>query len=148
MSGIRQRIRRLASVDRMAQFAAVGTIGTTVDMTVLAVSYDIAGMSLVVSKLLSAELSFLVMFLINEYWTFAEFGRRSTWAQVRRLVRSNAVRLAGYAVAVGLLVVLTRATGMWYVLANLLAISVGFLVNYPMESLFTWEVHRSSAATD
>lgn len=135
--------RGLLSPDRIAQFVAVGTVGATVDTLLLALFHGVIDIQLVVGKLTSAELSFLVMFVINEHWTFADFGRSTPRARIRRLVRSNTVRVGGLLTATGVLVALTETTGMWFVLANVVGIVVGFFVNYSFESLFTWRIHNS-----
>lgn len=135
------RIRGLLSPDRIAQFIAVGMVGATVDVLLLTLFHGVVGMTLVVGKLVSAELSFLVMFVINERWTFADFGPMNPRARIRRLVRSNTVRIGGLLTATGVLVFLTQTTGMWYVFANAIGIAVGFFVNYSFESLYTWRIN-------
>lgn len=137
------RVRGLASPDRIAQFIAVGTVGTAVDVLLLWVFHGVLGAGLVVGKLAAAEISFLVMFVINERWTFADFGRTTTRARIRRFARSNTVRIGGLVTATVVLVFLTETTGMWYMLANTIGIAIGFVVNYSAECLFTWRVHRN-----
>ncbi|MFW6018911.1 MAG: GtrA family protein [Halapricum sp.] len=139
---LRERLRSLAVAERLGQFIAVGTVGATVDMSLLVVFYGFVGLPLVVSKLVGAEISYLVMFVINERWTFSSFGKTSLRARLRRLGTSNGVRLGGLATATVVLVVLTHVAGLWYPLANAIGIGVGFFVNYSLESLLTWRVHR------
>lgn len=136
------RVRGLASPDRIAQFVAVGTVGTAVDILLLWLLHGVLSMGLVPGKLIAAETSFLVMFVINERWTFADFGQATPRARIRRFARSNTVRIGGLITATVILVFLTETTGMWYMLANGIGIAVGFVVNYSAECLFTWRVHR------
>lgn len=138
-----ERANGLVSLDRITRYAAVGTVGATVDILLLGLFHGIVGMPLVIGKLLGAELSFLLMFVINETWTFSEFGDGTERARLRRLVRSNTVRLGGLVTATVVLVALTETTDLWYVIANAIGIGVGFFVNYSFESLFTWQVHQS-----
>ncbi|MEF8882964.1 MAG: GtrA family protein [Halapricum sp.] len=138
----RDRLRSLASAGRLLQFVAVGTVGATVDMSLLVVFHSFVGFPLVISKLAGAEISYLVMFVINERWTFSSFGRTSVRARLRRLATSNGVRLGGLITATIALVILTETAGVWYPLANAIGIGVGFFVNYTLESLLTWRVHR------
>lgn len=138
-----EQVNGLVSLGRITQYAAVGTVGASVDMALLGLFHGLAGMPLVIGKLLSAELSFLLMFVINEFWTFAEYGETDFRAQLRRLVRSNTVRLGGLVTATAVLVVLTETTELWYMIANAVGIGTGFFVNYSFESLFTWQVHQS-----
>jgi len=140
---IRDRLRSLVAADRLLQFVAVGTIGASVDMSLLVFFHSVGNLSLVVSKLAGAEISYVVMFVINERWTFSSFGDTSLRARLRRFGTSNTVRLGGLATATTILIVLTSTLGLWYPLANALGIGVGFFVNYTFESLLTWRVHRN-----
>jgi putative flippase GtrA len=137
----RERIQKVP-LDRLARFAVVGIAGTTVDMLFLALFHGALGIDLVVGKLASAELSFLFMFVINEHWTFSEFGQTTPRARLERLLKSNAVRLTGLATATVILVVLTWTTNMWYLLANAIGIGIGFIANYSLESRYTWRVQQ------
>ena len=137
------RLSGLLSRDRIVQFIAVGTVGAAVDISLLTLFHGILGFDLLASKLTSAEISFVVMFAINEHWTFSDFGRTTVRATVKRFLRSNSVRIGGLLTATGVLVFLTSTTGMWYLLANVIGIGVGFFVNYSFESLFTWRTHDS-----
>jgi len=138
----RDRLRSLVAADRLMQFVAVGTIGASVDMSLLVLFHSVVGLPLVVSKLAGAEISYLVMFVINERWTFSSFGDSSFRARIRRFGTSNGVRLGGLVTATVVLLTLTETVGLWYPLANAVGIGVGFFVNYTFESLLTWRVHR------
>lgn len=139
---LRDRLRSLVVTGRLLQFMAVGTVGTTVDMSLLALFHGVVGWPLILSKLVGAEISFLVMFAINERWTFSTFGETSLRARLRRLATSNGVRIGGLLTATTVLFVLTTTTETGYLLANGIGIGVGFFVNYTCESLLTWRVHR------
>jgi putative flippase GtrA len=139
---LRDRLRSLVAADRLLQFIAVGTVGTTVDMTLLAAFHGVLGWPLITSKLAGAEISFLVMFAINERWTFSTFGKTSLRARLRRLLTSNIVRTGGLLTATTVLYILTATTDTGYLLANAVGIGVGFFVNYTFESWLTWRVHR------
>lgn len=139
----RDRLRSLVAADRLLQFVAVGTIGASVDMSLLVLFHSVVGLPLVISKLAGAESSYIVMFVINERWTFSSFGDTSVRARIQRFGTSNGVRLGGLATATTVLIVLTSTVGLWYPLANAVGIGVGFFVNYTFESLLTWRVHRN-----
>ncbi len=139
---LRRQLRYLASTDRMGKFVSVGAIGFVVDNVVLALCYGVFGLSLIVAKLIAAEAAIAVMFALNERWTFAAMGRSSARAVARRFVSSNIVRAGGVLVATTILVVLYEFAGVWYLVANVIGIGVGFVVNYTFESLVTWRVHR------
>lgn len=137
---IEDRVRALWSVVRIGQFASVGAIGAVIDVTTLAAVVEFTGIGPLVGKLIAAETAILVMFVINEHWTFADFGRSSAGDLVRRFVKSNTVRIGGTATAFLTLYLLHSVVGIWYLAANVAGIGLGFFVNYAFESLFTWRV--------
>jgi putative flippase GtrA len=140
-SGVRRRIDALLSGVRLGQFLSIGVLGALLDNGVLVVLYGFGGVSLSIAKLASAEAAILLMFACNERVTFAACGNGDFKSLARRVVTSNLVRLGGVAVATGVLLVLAEL-GVWYVLANVIGIGAGALLNYVFESLLTWRVHH------
>ncbi|SER67716.1 GtrA family protein [Natrinema salaciae] len=139
---VRMRVRALCSTARFGQFAGVGTVGAIVDNVVLFALVDGTWLGLGPAKVVSWELGIAVIFVINERWTFASHGQVGLRALGRRFLRSNAVRFAGFLVTLAVLTVLTERFGVWFLIANVIGIGVGFFVNYTCESLYTWQVHQ------
>ncbi|QCC58053.1 GtrA family protein [Natrinema thermotolerans] len=139
---VRTRVRALFSPTRFGQFAGVGFVGATVDILVFAALSSVTSLVWIIAKLISWELGIIVIFAINERWTFASHGAVGTRAVVWRFLRSNIVRLGGLAVTLAVLRVLVEQFGVWLVLANMVGIGIGFFVNYTCESLYTWQVHQ------
>ncbi|PSP73355.1 GtrA family protein [Halobacteriales archaeon QS_3_64_16] len=140
-AGVRRRAAALRSGVRLGQFLSIGVLGALFDNGLLIVLYGFGSVPLGTAKLASAEAAILLMFACNERVTFAEWGTGGIRDLARRVLTSNLVRLGGVAVATGVLLVLTEL-GVWYVLANVVGIGVGALLNYVLESLLTWRVHR------
>lgn len=132
----------LVSEERFSRFLVVGLAGFLIDQTVLTALIEVASAPLEVAKLASAETAIIVMFFINDRWTFAAWGEESHRSVVSRLVRSNLVRIGGILVATAVLSILVRGAGMPYLAANAVGIGCGFIVNYTFETLFTWRVGR------
>ncbi|ADB59770.1 GtrA family protein [Haloterrigena turkmenica DSM 5511] len=139
---VRTRFRALLSTARFSQFAGVGIVGATVDIVGLALLVDVFDLWYLGAKTISWELSIVVIFAINEHWTFATYGDMTPRALARRFLRSNAVRFAGFLVTLTVYGVLVDRFGVWYLTANVVGIAVGFFVNYTCESLYTWKVHH------
>ncbi|PSQ00592.1 sugar translocase [Halobacteriales archaeon QS_5_70_17] len=144
------RLRALASGVRFGKFASVGAVGAVFDLTVttaLIVGLDVLPE---VAKLVGAEVAILVMFVINERWTFADEGLPGIRPTLRRLLTSNLVRSAGLAVQFLTVrafrqVPITLEVGgidLWTFVPLPIAIGLSVLLNYVMESLFTWRVDR------
>jgi putative flippase GtrA len=147
--GVRERLGALLSGVRFAEFASVGAVGAVLDTTLLLVLTGPFGVATWLSKLASAEAAILLMFAVNERWTFAGEGDPASWP--RRLVTSNLVRVGGVLVATGVVTALDRYVDvalplhgfdLWLVFANGAGIATGLLVNYLAESLVTWRVHE------
>jgi len=145
------RLDALRSGVRFGQFVSVGVVGATVDVTVLLVLTQVLGVLPEVATLLGIESAILVMFAINERWTFASEGDAGRRPLARRLARSHGVRAVGsltqfaiFVVVYRLLFVSVSALGidLWLLVAKGLGIGVGMVVNYTFESLFTWQVHH------
>ncbi|SEW21422.1 GtrA family protein [Halobacterium jilantaiense] len=145
------RFEALVSGVRFGQFVSVGVVGAAFDVTTLLVLTEFAGLSAAVANVASIETAILVMFTVNEHWTFADEGGDDGRSLGRRLLRSHVVRAGGstlqyllfvgvfYSVSVELAV---AGVDLWLVLVKGGAIAVAMLVNYVFESIFTWQVHR------
>lgn len=138
---LRDRADALRSGVRFGQFLSVGVLGAIFDFLVLTALVEAGGLPAELAKLASAETAIVVMFVANERWTFADWGRRGVRPLASRFLRSNVVRAGGAGVAWIVLVVLVRTAGVHYLVANAAGIGVGFLVNYVLESVVTWRVH-------
>ena len=140
----------LVSGLRFGQFLSVGAVGAVLDTIVtlslkegLAVHPDLA-------KFVGAECAIILMFFINEHWTFSDQGESGRFALGRRLLTSNVVRSGGLAVQLITFSFVRRLpvsivvldVELWKILPIFIAIGTAFVVNYVAESLFTWRVHR------
>lgn len=139
----------LRSRERFVQFALVGGLGFLVDQSILIaivefsnLTLEVAGsdVTLEVAKIIAAETAIVVMFLVNDRWTFQAWGDTDRGARLRRLLRSNLVRIVGIVVATVVLSALVRGLGMNVFVANAIGIGCGFVVNYTFETLYTWRL--------
>lgn len=143
------RMAELRSTVRFGKFASVGAAGATLEtiiVTVLTVPFGVYGLF---AKVVGAEASISLMFLLNEHWTFAEEGQDGHRSLFGRYLRSHLVRAGGLAIAFGVLAALLELTTVavvigghdfWPPIANLISIGVAMSVNYVAEGLFTWRV--------
>jgi putative flippase GtrA len=141
----------LLSGVRFGKFASVGAVGAVFDLTTSSLLIVLFGVLSEYAKLVGAEVAIVVMFLINEHWTFAEAGANGRLPLLGRLLRSNLVRSGG--VAVQFLVVRGMRTldvtvmvagfDLWKLIPLPIAIGVSMLLNYVLESLFTWRIGRA-----
>ncbi|AHG04784.1 sugar translocase [Halobacterium sp. DL1] len=150
-----ERFDSLVSGARFGQFVSVGVVGAVSDNAVLAALRLGAGVPEMWAKAAGVETAILVMFLVNEHWTFAGEGATGRKAFAKRLGKSHLVRSGGVAVQLAAYWLLTQrlavtlvvaGTDLWFLAASPLAIAAAMLVNYVFESVFTWQVHQDDPA--
>lgn len=138
----------LLSGKRMGQFLSVGIVGAIVDLIIsIALTYATA-ISPTLAKFIGAETAIILMFLLNDRWTFADAGRAGVVFKLRRLLKSNVVRGGGLAVQVTVVWLLTgtgieiivSGTDLWPAVTMPIAIACSFVFNYVAETLFTWRL--------
>ncbi|MFC7142347.1 GtrA family protein [Halosimplex aquaticum] len=167
---VRSRLASLVSGIRFGKFVSVGVVGSVCDTAVLVFLSDIVEAPPVLAWAAGVETAILVMFLINENWTFADHSEGGRESFLSRLKRSHAVRAAGVTtqfviwwsiynplyvdLSFGDVAVLSSAAGvvglasalsgldLWLLVAKGTGVAVGMVVNYVFESLFTWQVHE------
>lgn len=139
---IRARLRAIVSGMRFGRFVSVGVVGFFVDTAVITALTVWVGVGALPAKLASAETAIVVMFLLNEHWTFERWGGATLIALLRRFLTSNVVRAGGVGVATAVLLALNTWFGIWVPIANAIGIGIGFVVNFVFESLLTWRVHQ------
>jgi putative flippase GtrA len=149
-SGVVDWIQALASGTRFGKFASVGIVGAAFDVTTATVLQSL-GVFPELAVFVGIEVAVVVMFFLNDNWTFSTEGHGSLPATLRRLLRSNVVRAGGITVQLltfrllyRVFFVDTTVLGIdgWFVAAKVTGIGTGLLVNYVAESLFTWRVHE------
>jgi putative flippase GtrA len=140
----------LNSKVRFGQFVSVGVIGAISDNIMLIVLTLGVGIHEVIAKAVGIETAIVVMFLVNEYWTFSEKGDPGRIPFLKRAGKSHLVRAGGAGIQIVIYTLLTQrlsyelvvmGTDLWFLAASPIAIAVAMVVNYVFESLFTWQVH-------
>ncbi|WP_416838898.1 GtrA family protein [Haloferax sp. DFSO52] len=150
------RFSALLSGARIGKFASVGAVGAVFDLTVSSLLIVLFGVVGEVAKLVGAEVAIIIMFVINDRWTFADAGSDHLVAKLRRFVKSNLVRSGGLAVQV-LVVRLLREVSLsipvggidlWQLIPLPIAIGASMFLNYVAESLITWRIGTGSRHGD
>lgn len=140
----------LRSRVRFGKFVSAGVVGALCDTAVL-VTLTQLGVLPEVATLVGIETAILVMFGINERWTFPAHGADDGHSLLARLGRSHGVRAAGSLTQFLVFVAVFRGIPMsvqlagvnlWLLVAKGSGIGVGMVVNYVFESLLTWRVHN------
>ena len=150
MDRVRSRLRALAHAGRLGQFISVGVVGTVCD-NIVSIYLNELGVFPELAVALGIETAIVVMFLINDRWTFAEEGGDTLRDYGRRFATSHLVRTGGILVQLAVFSAIYRlfftelslfGLDGWFVVAKVSGVVLGGVVNYVAESLLTWKVHR------
>ena len=127
---------------RFFRFCVVGLSGVAVDMGLLWLLSDPSslGWGLTRSKLIAAEAAIVSNFLGNDLWTFGDLvpARRTFRATLQRLLKWNAICLAGLALNVVLLNLQFNLLGINRYLANGVAILTVAAWNFVLSRSLAW----------
>lgn len=162
VAAVQGRIRAIASPARFGRFISVGVVGAICDNTVLlatselglaawaATALGIPGAAPEVAKAAGIETAIVVMFFLNERWTFALEGAAGVVPFLRRLGTSHLVRAGGVTVQLIVFSLVYRrlfvslsvaGLDLWLLVASGVGIAMGMIVNFVFESLITWRVY-------
>ena len=138
-------VRRFLST-RFLKFAIVGVSGIGVNMAILYLLTEFAHVPYYLSSLVAIECSILSNFTLNDLWTWRGPGKK---IYARRFVQYHlSVGIVAIVCNWLLLVFLTSAVGLNYMVSNLLGIAAGFLFNFVLNDIWTFRDRRGTGRTE
>ena len=132
-------MKRKGELGRFLKFCLVGLSGVLVNMGLLWLLTEFAGLFYLLSAAVSIETSIISNFILNDYFTFRDRRLPTAKSFLNRLLKFNLVSLAGLGVNMGVLWLLTEVFGIYYLLSNLCGIAVATLWNYLVNTWWTWK---------
>lgn len=128
-------------LEEFIKFAIVGGSGVLVNMGLLFLLTRFLSARLEIASPIAIEASILSNFLLNNMWTFRK--RQTPIPFWTRLFRYHLV--AGLAGIVNYLVllVLVKIFGLHDLVSNLIGILMATVINFTLNSLWTWSVRSS-----
>ncbi len=128
-------------LEEFIKFGIVGGSGVLVNMGLLFILTRLLHVRLEIASPIAIEVSILSNFLLNNLWTFR---KRNThipfWS---RLLRYHLVTGLAGIVNYLVLLLLVNKFGMHDMISNLIGIMIGTVINYSLNSLWTWRVRSS-----
>ena len=125
-------------LEELIKFGIVGGSGIVVNMGLLFVLTRFLSVRLEIASAIAIEASILSNFFLNNLWTFK---KRNThvpfWS---RLFRYHLVTGLAGIVNYLILLLLVKTLGWHDMLSNLIGIAIGTIINYSLNSLWTWRV--------
>lgn len=132
---------RSKRLEELIKFGIVGGSGVLVNMGLLFVLTRYLSVRLEIASVIAIETSILSNFFLNNLWTFS---KRDThvpfWV---RLFRYHLVTGLAGIVNYLVLLLLVKTLGLHDMLSNLIGIAFGTIINYSLNSLWTWRVRSS-----
>jgi dolichol-phosphate mannosyltransferase len=127
-------------IKRFPKFCLVGASGVLVNMGLLWLLTETAGLFYLVSAAVSIEVSILSNFTLNELWTFRDRRTPGTRPLVSRIIKFNLISAAGLTINMVILLTLTEVLGIHYLISNLLGIAGAMTWNFTANVRWTWSV--------
>lgn len=122
---------------RFIKFALVGSSGVIVNMGFLYILKEVARIDLKFSSILAIEISILFNFFLNNIWTWSD---RSTSPFLHRIAKYHlSVIFSAYVINWGSLMILTTWFHWNYLIANLIGILIGTILNYLLNDVWTFK---------
>jgi dolichol-phosphate mannosyltransferase len=126
---------------RLWKFLLVGASGVAVNMATFWVMFRPLASPVLLAGVVAGLVSTFTNFVLNNAFTWADHRERSAGVFLRRMGKYYVATGFGYLVYLGLLSGFVHL-GLPPLLANLLAVGLGGLVNFVMHNLWTWRTAR------
>jgi len=119
--------------ESIVKFLIVGAAGFVLETAVLFIFHGVMGVNLFISKALAVESAIIMVFYLNDGFTFKQF-KSKTYALLRtNIVRSGGILLSFTGLYLGV------SMGIHYLLANILGVIMATGFNYYFERIVTWD---------
>ncbi|MDD4322181.1 MAG: glycosyltransferase family 2 protein [Dehalococcoidales bacterium] len=124
---------------RFVKFCLVGGSGVLVNMGLLWLLTEKAGLFYALSSVFAIETSIITNYLLNNFVTFKD--RRVPGAKpfLINLAKFNLVSLGGLVINLGILSFFTEIIGFHYMVSNLIGIAGATMWNYFVNNWWTWK---------
>jgi dolichol-phosphate mannosyltransferase len=125
-------------VRRFIKFCIVGASGFGVNVGLLALFVEIAGMHKVWAQIPSYQISILTNFAFNEFWTFSDRRTPGLRSFLMRAIKFNLVSQVGWGINLGVYYLALNVAGIYYIVSQIIAIAVATMWNFLSNVIWTW----------
>lgn len=120
---------------KFIKFCFVGASGVVVNVGLLFLLTEYAGIFYLASSAIAIEASIITNFLLNNFWTWKKRGK----GFFSRLVKFNLVSIIALVINMGILFFFTETVGLWYILSNLIGIAFATVINFFLNDKWTFK---------
>lgn len=125
-------------IHRFVKFMLVGGSGVLVNLAVLWLLTEQAGLYYLLSAVFAIELSILSNYTLNELWTFHDRGEKGFRNAGARLLKFNLISSPSFPMQLSVMGILKEVFGYYYMVAAVIAIGVVFIWNFVANNFWTW----------
>lgn len=121
-------------VRQFVKFGIVGSIGTVVDISILAFLHDVVGINVYVANFFSFSAAVINNYTLNSRWTFGDQEKEHK----RQLVQFALVSVVGMALSQALLYFFHDVLNLHYLIAKCLGILIVLFWNFFVNRFWTF----------
>ena len=118
----------------------MGASGFGVNVGLLALFVEVAGMHKVWAQIPSYQISILTNFMFNEFWTFSDRRTPGLRSFLIRAIKFNLVSQVGWGINLGVYYLALNLAGIYYIVSQIIAIAVATMWNFLSNVIWTWRV--------
>lgn len=134
---------RFRQSDEFIKFCVVGASGVVVNFGIYVLLTKLLKVPLEFASPIAIEISILSNFMLNNMWTFTRRNTRAAF--FRKLWRFHLVSGLAGLMNYSILLLLVRVFSLWDIFAYLIGIAAGTLVNYFLNSVWTWKIRQKES---
>ena len=123
---------------QLRRFVAVGAFTAGIQMLLLWLFVDIAGLNYLLGATIAIEITIILSYVLNNAWTFQASQNTGRVEYLIGLLKTNVVRGTAIPLQLAILYVLVEWIGLLYLLGNAVAILISGLYRYVLDAKWTW----------
>lgn len=138
---IRSFLRNLLSgpiAPQLRRFVVVGIVAAGVQMVLLWVFVDRAGLHYLLGALIAIEITIVFSYVLNNAWTFQASQNTGLDEYFAGLLKTNVVRGTAIPIQLAILFLLVDWQSVPYLPANAVAIALSGIYRYVLDARWTW----------
>lgn len=132
-------MKRNGELSRLVKFVMVGASGVLVNIGILYILTEAAGLYYLASAAIGVEASIISNFTLDNYITFADKRLPGVKSFFSRLFKFNLIALAGLGINLLAVLFFTDGLGLYYIVSALLGIAAATSWNYLGNTWWTWK---------
>jgi putative flippase GtrA len=123
---------------QLRRFVAVGIVAASVQMVLLWLFVDRAGLHYLLGALIAIELTIMLSYVLNNAWTFRADQKTTLVTYVHGLFKTNVVRGTAIPIQLAFLLLFVDWLSIQYLIGNGVAIVLSGIYRYVLDARWTW----------